>query len=330
MNTSDSNNTNNFVNVDTISSINFDNTKPNNKKDSKSRNYKAVKKTEDRDEKVSLLINELPNKLQKQLQSFKTGVGVSTVQKKALNEKTKVGPKTNFACEVRDAILDDTAAFEDAWTEHCKEKHENEEHECEQECEQMDEELNAWLTEERLKVWNAAYEKWIECKEFTDNDDWYALTEDVLKEQYYQLDDIVSQFVTNTRTLAEYETAIKDALLQKEALLQTDNEAIKEAWLRTDNAAINDAKFGVRCAWLNDQFADANTMDSVISMEDSRFVAYMDWLNVNELVDDNRYVTWAQQQYYDAVEIDDSKYDELPLHERYTWDSEEDDEDDDV
>ena len=329
MNTSASNNTNNFVNVDTSSSssINFENTKPNNKKDSKSRNYKAVKKTEGRDEKVESLINELPNKLQKQLQSFKTGPTIiAATQKKTLNEKTKVGPKTNFACEVRAAILDDAAAFEDAWTEHCEEKQENEEHECEQECEQMDEELNAWLTEERLKVWHAAYEKWIESKEFTDNDDWYALTEDVLKEQYYQLDDnIVSQFVSNTRTLAEYETAIKDALLQKEALLRTDNAAIKEAWLRTDNAAINDAKFGVRSAWLNDQFADANTMDSVNSMEDSRFVAYMDWLNVNELVDDNRYVTWAQQQYYDAVAIDDSKYDELPLHERYMWDSEEDD-----
>ncbi len=88
MNTSNtSNNNNNFVTSDFSIS---ESAKPNNKKDSKSRNYKAIKKTEDRNKKVESLISELPNKYQKQLQTFKTSpVVAATVSKTKSSIKDK-------------------------------------------------------------------------------------------------------------------------------------------------------------------------------------------------------------------------------------------------
>ena len=300
-----------------------ENTKPNNKKDSKSHNYKAVKKTEERCEKVESLINKLPNKIQKQLQTLKTGPGtvVSTVQKKALNEKVKVGPKTNFACEVRDAIADDAAAIDDAWTEH----EENEE----QKCEQIDEELEAWLIGERQKVWQAAYEKWIENKAFDEYHEWYSL-KDELKVQYYQLDDSIARCElepeTKFETLDEYErNKYERSKYEMDELQRSVSNKSEDI-----NGAINGAKFQAKISWLEDQLNEAKATDDVVTIEDAKFVAYMVWLNANEMYSDTRYVTWALQQYCDEVALDDSKYDELPLHERYTWDSDSEEDDGDI
>jgi hypothetical protein len=92
--------------------------------------------------------------------------------------------------------------------------------------------------------------------------------------------------------------------------------------------AIRDAESNARVAWLNEQYDFAFETDHLDSMDSGRFTQYTEWLTANKMADDLRYVTWSQQQYNDSVALDDSKYDELPLHERYTWISDDDSEED--
>jgi len=367
MNTSNTNtNNNNFT--ETIFS-----TKLNNKKDRKSHNYKAIKKTEDRDGKVEALISELPNKYQKQLQSLKTGPTIiAATQKRLLPEKSidRVGPKTNFAREVRDIVSDNAGANEDAWNEYRDAR-----------CEQRRIDYDAMLKEEHqenIRQYHLAYAEWQYYKECTDEEDWCMFTECNLKNNFHQYETIIGlesksnqSNQSNTRTMDEYEmdelqknatkNAIEEAWLRTSDTLLTVEECVaswrektleyavkmeaaktkRDAAIRAgddfavaaaiNDAVLNDAAIKAKEFWLNEQFDAAVAMDSVVSLKDPKFLKYMEWLNENDTYNDLRYVMWSHREYCDNVEADDSKYDELPLHERYTWhsDEEDDDEDDD-
>jgi len=366
MNTSNTNTNNNNV-TETIFS-----TKPNNKKDRKSHNYKAIKKTEDRDGKVCSLISELPNKYQKQLQSLNTGPTIiAATQKKSLPEKSidRVGPKTNFAREVRDIVSDNVGANEDAWNEYRDAR-----------CEQRRIDYDAMLKEEHqenIRQYHLAYAEWQYYKECTDEEDWCMFTECNLKNNFHHYEKIIGleskSNQSNTRTMDEYEMDE----LQKAATKAATKAAIEEAWLRTsdtlltveecvaswrektladavkmeaaktkrdaairagddfavaaaiNDAVLNDAAIKAKEYWLNEQLEVATAMDSVVSVKDPKFVKYIAWLNENDMYNDLRYVMWSHREHCDNVEADDSKYDELPLHERYTWHSDEEDEEDD-
>jgi len=140
-----------------------------------------------------------------------------------------------------------------------------------------------------------------------------------------------------------------------------------------NNALINDAKMAAD-AWIKVQFESAVALDSLSSMEDTKFVDWKAWKANKSYGEDHRYVAWKRglaladsalalaeaeaeaeadalalaeaeaeavaladavalalaEAEADALALDDSKYDELPLHERYTWYStDEDDSDND-
>ena len=123
-----------------------------------------------------------------------------------------------------------------------------------------------------------------------------------------------------------------------------------------NNTLINAAKSSAN-AWIKVQFESAVALDSLSSMEDPKFVAWKAWKTYKSYGEDHRYVAWKRELDAEAdalalalalaeealalaeeakAEENDSKYDELPLHERYTWystdeddsDSEEDSEED--
>jgi hypothetical protein len=183
-------------------------------------------------------------------------------------------------------------------------------------------------------------------------------TECNLKNNFHQYETIVGLETnsnqsnqSNTRTMDEYE--------MDELRKNATKDAIEEAWLRTSDtlltveecvdswrektladavkmwaaktkrdAALNDVAIKAKENWLNEQLEVATAMDSVVSLKDPKFLKYIAWLNENDTYNDLRYVMWSHREYCDNVEADDSKYDELPLHERYTWHSDDEDEED--
>jgi hypothetical protein len=125
-----------------------------------------------------------------------------------------------------------------------------------------------------------------------------------------------------------------------------------------NNTLINAAKSSAN-AWIKVQFESAVVLDSLSSMEDPKFVAWKAWKAYKSYGEDHRYVAWKRELDAEAeavaladalalalalaeeadalalalaeeakAEEDDSKYDELPLHERYTWYSTDEDDSD--
>ena len=113
-----------------------------------------------------------------------------------------------------------------------------------------------------------------------------------------------------------------------------------------NNTLINAAKLAAN-EWIKIQFESAVVLDSLSSMEDPKFVAWKAWKAYKSYGEDHRYVAWKRELDAEAealalalaeeaeealalaeAEEDDSKYDELPLHERYTWYSTDEDDSD--
>ena len=340
MNTSNNSNNNNFVTSDFSIS---ESAKPNNKKDRKSHNYKAVKKTEVRCEKVESLISELPNKFQKQLQSLKTVPAVAVTQKKITSQKPRDHHKTNLAYEILDELSNDVGAIDDVCAEHCDEKQENEEQEIikhETNTRTLDEfELDELRRIVAFKKQKAIEDAWLRTSQtsFTVEsciDSWYdmALADALKMNSAKAKRDAKADFARDSSSsfLAEpcmgsfYDMELADEINTAFANTLVMNSA-KSNHSDAVADAIRDAESNARAAWLKEQYDFASETDNLDSMDSDRFTPYTEWLTANKMADDLRYVTWTQQQYHDSVAFEDSKYDELPLHERYTWCSDDSD-----
>jgi hypothetical protein len=342
MNTSNNSNNNNFT--ETIFSL--ENIKPNNKKDRKSRNYKAVKKTEVRCEKVDSLISELPNKFQKQLQSLKTVSTVAVTQKKTTTQKPRDHHKTNLACEIRDELSDKSAADDDVCAEHCdtNQIQEQEIIEYEPNTRTMAEyEMDELRRIVAFKKQKAIEDAWLRTSKssFTVEsciESWYDMAfADALKMNSAKAKrdsktdfarDSSSSFLAEPYMGSFYDMELADEINTALANTLIMNSA-KANYSDVVADAIRDAESNARAAWLMEQYDFASETDHLDSMDSDRFTPYTEWLTANKMADDLRYVTWSQQQYNDSVALDDSKYDELPLHERYTWCSDDSDDSDD-
>lgn len=343
----------------------YENTKPNEKHSKKSHNFREINKAEERNEKVDALIGELPKKMQKQLKTLQITKTVKKVKGKNKSDsdavdasqfKARSCPKsattTDFSSENSEYYegIDDAAEelqllkYERKWEAYLE-----------------------WLNEEyeemQIKC-HAAYDIWMHYQEYADHSEWSWITEMQFKKDYEEYCAGIKRMtpevwsVPETRTIKDYEadtlrkeSALSKALEIKEKIEQRKEMRIKikemkqeeEEELRTRcyfgrNLEIYDnivqAKKDAGKVWLEMQFADAVKMDKLLSTADLKFTEYMIWLEEDGYqASDRRYITWSQKMYEKAVAEDESKYDELPLHERYTWcncsDSEDDDDSED-
>ena len=139
-----------------------------------------------------------------------------------------------------------------------------------------------------------------------------------------------------------YEKTLSDALKMNAAKkarderIEQDSDCPIGRNLQLYNA-IKNAQRDFKKAWLKEQFETAAIMDNVLSKDDDRFVSYMTWHDAMEnIIEDVRYVAWAKKILIQRKEYDEcaeaytvaEAYDELPLHERYSWCSDISDESD--
>jgi hypothetical protein len=330
----------------------YENTKPNKKKSSKSHNFREVIKAGERNEKVDALIGELPKKMQKQLkliQTPTTEVKKVNISKKGKNKGDTTEPASSSRGYSKTAANTDFSAenseyyegINDAAEERTKIKGE-----------QQWEAYAEWLNEEyeqMLKNCQEAHDNWVHYQECTDDLEWSWATELRLKRDFDEYCVGVNRMGTVvgtpvTRTIQEYEadtlrkeSALAKALEINAKMIERSDMRIKRQEQKREEAeklrtkcyfgnnldiydAILKSQKNAEKVWLETQFADAVIMDKLACMADPKFAEYVIWLEEDGCESsDRRYVTWSQKKEEKTVAEDDSKYDELPLHERYTW-----------